>query len=128
MVEVFALDAGEAVFQEGQLDVYVFPNPYRLDDNYYAHGFENRLDETGPDKARNLYLANLPNPCTISVYSLDGDLIKRMEHNEPGTSGKTSVHRFDLVSRNREAIVSGLYYWVVESEHGTQMGKLVVIK
>jgi len=127
-IKIFAQNQGEGVLDNGRLNVYVYPNPYRIDDGYYADGFENRLDETGPDKARNVYFANLPNKCTISIYSIDGDLIKRMEHDELETSGVGSTHRFDLVSRNREAIVTGLYIWVVESDYGTQMGKLVVLK
>lgn len=128
MLEVYARDRGEDTRLDGQLNVYVYPNPYRMDDNYYVEGFENRLDETGPDKARNIFFANLPNQCTISVYSLDGDLIKRMEHDESANGGRPSIHRFDLVSRNREAIETGLYYWIVESEFGTQIGKLVILK
>lgn len=128
MVEVYALERGEDAHPGGKLDVYVFPNPYRVDDNYYIHGFENRYDEVHSDKARGMYFANLPNKCTISVYSLDGDLIKRMEHDLPEDDGSNSIHRFDLVSRNREPVVTGLYYWIVESEYGTQMGKFVILK
>ena len=128
MAPVFAQNHGDAVLKDGKLDVYVYPNPYKVDDEYYARGLENRLDETGTDRARTIYFANLPNRCRISVYSLDGDLIRTMVHDEPEDSGAASVHRFNLVSRNNEAVVTGLYYWVVESEFGSQIGKLVILR
>lgn len=128
MVEVMAVRKGEQVLQDGKLNVYCYPNPYRIDDSYYTHGFENRLDETGPERARSIYFANLPNRCTISIYSLDGDLVRKFEHDEPAGSGKASVHRWNVITRNTEAVVSGLYYWVVESTYGNQIGKLVILK
>ena len=33
-----------------------------------------------------------------------------------------------MITRNTQAIVTGLYYWVVESEYGNQVGKLVILK
>jgi|GEM_PF-1466393 len=34
----------------------------------------------------------------------------------------------DLMTRNTQLAVSGLYYWVVESEGRSQIGKLTIIK
>jgi hypothetical protein len=126
--EFFALDRGEDAVPDGNLQVYCFPNPYRADQRYWARGYENRLSEIAPERARAIWFANLPERCTITIYSLDGDRIRRIEHDQPGASGIASIERWDLISRNRESVVSGLYYWVVESEFGTQIGKLVIIK
>jgi hypothetical protein len=35
---------------------------------------------------------------------------------------------WDLISRNVQAVTSGIYIWRVDSELGTQTGKLVIIK
>ena len=35
---------------------------------------------------------------------------------------------WDLISRNTQAVVSGIYLYTVESETGTQVGKFVIIK
>jgi len=128
MVKVFALDQYGTGLEDNKLNVYCYPNPYRVDASYTARGFENRFNDLATDRARNIYFANLPNKCTISIYSLDGDLVRRFEHDEPFGSGESSVARYDLITRNTQAIVSGLYYWVVESEYGNQIGKLVIIK
>ncbi len=128
LTKVFPQAQGDAVLNDGKLDVYVYPNPYKVDDDYYRRGLENRHDFTSVDRARTIYFANLPNRCRIRIYSLDGDLIQNLVHDQPEGSGEASVHRWNLVTRNNEAVVSGLYYWVVESEFGSQIGKLAILK
>lgn len=128
MQEVYAVGTGEQVLEAGKLNVYCYPNPYRVDGDYSERSLENRFTNLAVDRARIINFANLPNPCTITIYSLDGDLVKRIEHFEPEGSGTASVERFDLITRNTEAVVSGLYYWVVESQVGQQIGKLVIIR
>jgi hypothetical protein len=60
---------------------YVYPNPYRGDAGYRDLGFEGRLEDDRPDyRVREIHFANLPPKCTISIYSLDGDLIRELEH------------------------------------------------
>ncbi len=128
MVKVMAVDQEPEVLAGGKLNVYCYPNPYRIDGDYPERGFENRGNELPVSRAGTIYFANLPHRCTISIYTLDGDLVRRMEHDEPEGSGTASVHRWNLVTRNTMWVVSGLYYWVVESAHGSQIGKLVIIK
>ncbi len=129
LYEVFALPNGDnQVLKDGKLDVYCYPNPYRADAHYDAQGYENRFTDLWIERGRAIYFANLPDKCTLSIFSLDGDLVKRIDHNEPAGSGTASVDSWDLISRNMQSVVSGLYYWVVESDYGNQVGKLVIIK
>jgi hypothetical protein len=111
------------------LDVYVVPNPYRLDGGYQEMGYENRTRDIGdPERARRLHFYNLPRVCKISIYSLDGDLIQFWDHNFP-EGGPTAMHSsWNLVTRNSQTVVSGLYYWVVEGEERTQIGRVAIIK
>ncbi|MFZ5980245.1 MAG: hypothetical protein ACOYVF_06390 [Candidatus Zixiibacteriota bacterium] len=115
--------------EEKELEVYVYPNPYRINGNYITDGFEGR-DATYyiPDRMRRLHFANLPARCTIRIYTLDGDLIREIEHDKD-PSDPTSMHdEWDLITRNTQRIVTGIYYWVVEDENGeTQIGKFVII-
>ena len=128
LTEVFAVNQGEGVLQDNKLNVYCYPNPYLIDEDYAEQGFENRFTDLPVERARSIYFANLPNKCTISIFSLDGDLVKRIEHNEPEGSGTAAVERFNLISRNYMSVTTGMYYWVVESTLGNQVGKLVIIK
>lgn len=126
-IQEYALETSDTA-EARRLDVYIWPNPYRIDADYAGQGYENRTGNTAPERARRIHFANLPSVCTISIFSLDGDLIRRLEHNY-SAGGPGSMHdSWDLVTRNTQAVVSGLYYWVVESADRTQIGKLVIVK
>ncbi|UCD64642.1 MAG: hypothetical protein JSW34_04185 [Candidatus Zixiibacteriota bacterium] len=113
----------------GDGDVYVYPNPYRQDESYRDHGLEGRMEPDRPDyRVREVHFGNLPPRCTISIFSLDGDLVRRLEHDMDPSDPNCSHDSWNLITRNTQLVVSGLYYWVVEAEDGsTQMGKLVII-
>lgn len=114
---------------KNNLKAYVYPNPYRIDGNYRATGLEGRADsDRAEDRVRAVNFANLPARCTISIFSLDGDLVRQIEH-DYAVSDPNGMHdSWDLITRNTQLAVSGLYYWVVEAEDGrTQLGKLVLI-
>jgi hypothetical protein len=119
------------------LEVFVYPNPYRGDANYRARGYEG-VDTTGrrlsqsdrpDDRARQIHFANVPPNCIISIFSLDGDLVREIVHNSPPADPNASHATWDLITRNTQAVVSGLYYWTVENSNSgeIQMGKLVII-
>ncbi len=112
-----------------ELKAYVYPNPYRIDDNYRQAGYEGRTNYDLPnDKVRKIHFANLPAKCTISIFSIDGDLVREIHHDFDGTDPNRFHDTWNLINRNRQIIVSGLYYWTVEDDNGkVQMGKLVVI-
>ncbi|UCE25231.1 MAG: hypothetical protein JSU74_04065 [Candidatus Zixiibacteriota bacterium] len=113
----------------GNTKVYVYPNPYRGDAGYRDLGFEGRTQDDRPDhRVRAVNFANLPPKCTIYIYSLDGDLVRKLDHDMDPSDPNSSHDSWNMITRNTQMVVSGLYYWVVEFEDGsTQMGKLVVI-
>ena len=114
--------------------IFVWPNPYRMDGDYRSRGFEdfgaNTIDD---DRVRAIHFANLPDRCTIRIYSIDGDLVREIQHPaEFEIDGRCPItaHEacWDLITRNTQQVVSGLYYWSVEDDFGNvQIGKLVVI-
>jgi hypothetical protein len=111
------------------LEVYVYPNPYRIDANYRERGFEGRTErDRPPDRTRVINFGNLPPKCTIRIFTLDGDLVQEIEHNRSPGDGDATNDSWDLISRNFQLVVSGLYFWTVEDERGnTQIGKLSII-
>ncbi len=114
------------------MEVYVWPNPYRLDAGYSAAGLEatgSREDRNQqPTRARRIHFGNLPSKCTISIFTLDGDLVRVIEHDMNPTDADSSHDYWDLITRNTQLAVSGLYYWTIESEGGkTQIGKVAII-
>lgn len=125
----YALPAWSEV-DSTDLKVSVYPNPYRLDGRYNQRGFEGRNPgiERPVNRTRLIHFINLPPRCTISIFTLDGDLVRRIEHDVPAESPNASHDTWSLISRNSQLVVSGLYYWTVESPGlKTQIGKLSII-
>lgn len=113
--------------------VYVFPNPYRVDGGYQSHLYEGRDSYSrskAPDRQRRVHFANVPLHCTIKIFTVDGDLVKEIHHPDPQSPcpEDPTVTCWDLITRNTQLAVSGLYYWTVEDEAGSvQIGKLVLV-
>lgn len=119
-----------------EIKVGVYPNPYRV-----SAAWDGNLE-----RDRKLYFFNLPANCEVRVYSLGGDLVDKFEHrgasyagegiqwNEKFARGERvfagGEHAWDLVTRDDQALASGLYYYTVEDfDSGKiQRGKFLVIK
>jgi hypothetical protein len=124
----YALQSSDTV-QALDLKVFVWPNPYRIDAGYRADGYEGRSATDRPDdRERRIHFANLPPKCTIRIYTLDGDLVREVLHDYPDSDPLSNHEEWDLITRNTQLAVSGLYYWTVEVPNGkVQIGKLVLI-
>lgn len=110
------------------LPIYVYPNPYRIDADYRSQGFEGRNSSfQSDDRIRVLNFANLPPKCTIQIFSIDGDLIIEWEHDKDSSDPNASHDEWNLITRNTQLIVSGLYYYVVEWDGGSHIGKFAII-
>lgn len=126
--------------------VRVVPNPYRAYRDYTAkHGgtdgasWENMNDGTVsfyPQADRRLEFTNLPSQCLVRVFTVSGDLVQIIPHNTTGDKSQwpsLNSERWDLNSRNRQQVVSGIYLFSVEdltpgSGHKTETGKFVIIR
>jgi hypothetical protein len=125
----FYAPASDAIATGADKKIYVYPNPYRTDGDYRAGGYEGRTSISRPEfRTREVHFANLPPRCTISIFSLDGDHVQTLEHDAPDDPAGNN-HSWDLITHNRQMVVTGLYYWIVESPDGkSQIGKLAIIK
>lgn len=111
-------------------EVAVVPNPYRGDIAYHTYnppwekpgGTRDRWME----QDRNLQFINLPARCEIKVYTLAGELVSTILHNDPAQG----YENWNLTSTVGQAISSGIYLFSVEDlQNGrVQVGKFVVIK
>ncbi len=110
--------------------VVAYPNPYRLDAAYRGMGFEGRSEVDRPDdRVRKIMFANLPPRCLITIFTIDGDLVRKIDHDMSPDDPNASYDEWDLITRNTQMIVSGLYYFTVEAEgRETQIGKIAIIK
>jgi len=104
----------ESVVDVDMNKIRVVPNPYRG-----TALFESRYE----DKIR---FTNLPPSCKISIFTITGDLVNTIYHNDASAS-----EIWDLISRNYQKTVSGLYIYTVETEepeYKKQIGKFVIIR
>jgi hypothetical protein len=126
--EIWPINSAEVVKEE-RPKPGVYPNPYRISDYYNAAGWENpRGLEPDPERARKVTFYNVPDTCVVSIWSLDGDLLRRLEHRADPSSSEATVVVWNLITRNTQAVKTGIYIWSVESRFGTDVGKLVIIK
>jgi hypothetical protein len=110
--------------------VSVVPNPYRTDQDYTLEsgGYEGLFSQWDENK-RVVKFINLPEVCTIRIFSLSGDLVRTVNHDGRSESG---ISRGDvnvpLVSESNRALASGVYVFTVDSDLGVQTGKFVIIR
>jgi hypothetical protein len=109
--------------------VRVVPNPYRTDKDYtYESGGYEGPNFQWDENRRKIKFINLPEKCTIRVFSLAGDLIRTIDHGETVGGFPVGSHDMLLVSESNRALASGIYIFTVESSLGTQVGKFVIIR
>jgi hypothetical protein len=126
--EVWAINSAEVV-KSTRPKPGVYPNPYKFSEYYNASGWENpRGLEPDPERARKVTFFNVPDTCVVSIWSIDGDLVRRLEHREPPSSSEVSVVIWNLITRNTQAVKTGIYLYSIESRFGVDTGKLVIIK
>jgi hypothetical protein len=107
----------------------VVPNPYRGDIAYHAFNPAWERVPSGRnwmEQDRRIQFINLPAQCEIKVYSLAGNLIITIEHN----NAQRGYEDWNLTSSAGQAIASGIYLFTVEDSNNgeVQTGKFVVIK
>ncbi|MFH1861784.1 MAG: hypothetical protein ABH878_03130, partial [bacterium] len=87
---------GISVFTDVQ-QVKVVPNPYRGSSLFEAR-YENLIR-----------FINLPPACKITILTVAGDIVQTLDHDNG-----TDTESWDLLSKNTQAVVSGLYLFVAE--------------
>jgi hypothetical protein len=106
----------------GDREIWTEPNPY-----IERSGFEDPFI-TGAVQIENFRVidfVNVPSKCTIRVFTVDGDLVATIEHDDANSSRA----RWNLLSRNSRPIASGIYIFAVETPDGERkVGRFVVIK
>lgn len=92
--EHIAVETESNMAATGALDlINVVPNPYYAWSGYETGNFDNRVK-----------IVNLPEQCSISIYTLDGALVRQFNKNDALTS-----FDWDLNNMNGKPIAGGLY-------------------
>ena len=111
-----------------QLDnIYVVPNPYVG----YAEWERRASPDSQGRGERKINFMNIPRICTIRIFNIRGELLKRIDHVGSYNDGSVS---WDLKTENNEDIAYGVYFYHVSAYNnngdpiGEYVDKFAVIK
>jgi hypothetical protein len=100
--------------------IFVVPNPWRGSAEWDLT--PSNADPTGS----HIDFAGLPGEaCDVRIFTLAGDLVQTLQHD--GSSGSGTV-RWNMISRNGQDIVSGMYLYAVTCGGETQVGRFTIIR
>lgn len=106
--------------------IIVVPNPATRES---LEAWQLNPDEDDPTGVK-IEFRNLPRaPSTIRIYTLAGDLVETIRHDE-GANGNGTV-AWDMVSRNGQDVTSGVYIFTVHTdgdEFEPHTGRFVIIR
>ena len=127
---------GTIATDETNAEVGVYPNPY----------YGNAIWDGNTERLRKIYFYNLPSNCEITIYTLAGDVVKRIQHNSESNGSDLGwfqnyssddtqkfsggEHAWDLITDYDQAIATGLYLFTVENKDNGDIkrGKFLIIK
>lgn len=130
--DVFTIDTqAELIPTEGDEEILdnikVVPNPYFITNK--------SVTQEGTDR---IFFTNLPAECTIRIYTLVGEFVRKIEHDsfaspfpdDASVQGNTGgTEPFDLLTYNQQALASGIYIYHVDAENiGQKIGKFAIIR
>jgi hypothetical protein len=116
-------EVDEASFEE----VNVVPNPYYVHSEF----------ETDPNISK-LRFIHLPDECIIKIYTVTGEFVDEIKHNNVNNNGTINSNNdgtvnsgsewWDLKNQSGNEIAPGLYIYVVESSGYEHIGKFAVVR
>ena len=151
-IEAEAVVPEARVDANGKLGVWVVPNPYKG----YAvlrqrpSSWDLTPNASDPTGTHVDFMGLPPGKWTIRIYTVSGDLVQELRaedainesvrqpvrvgsvlypgYNRQQDSPNDGQARWNLISRNGQDVVSGIYLFTVDSTEGTQRGKFIVIR
>jgi hypothetical protein len=109
--------------------ITVVPNPYCAQAIWEpSNGYVSGRGE------RRVYFTNLPPVCTIKIYTISGEHVRTIEHNDGGDVNQAMFdgsEAYDLLNKDNSDIAYGVYLWQVDASAsglGIKTGKFAVIK
>jgi len=120
-------------------NVAVVPNPYRGDEYYhyynppwekpsggYVWNVNQNYEPMWMEQDRRIQFINVPSPSKIIIYTLSGNVVRTMKHDDP----QMGYIDWNLTSDAGQTIASGIYLYTVQSQltNNIQTGKFVVVK
>jgi hypothetical protein len=100
--------------------IRVVPNPFVVSAAWERERLGN-LPEGEP--VRELAFVNLPPECTIKIFTVDGDLVRTIDHDNG-----TGTEYWDIRSDYNQMVSTGVYFYHVDSSHGEHLDKFAIVR
>jgi hypothetical protein len=102
-------------------DIAVVPDPYIV-----SASWEKPLYFTSGRGERRVDFIHLPPKCTIRIFTLDGKLVRTLEHNDIIEDGH---HSWDLTTKDGLDVAPGIYLFHINAgDLGEKLGRFALIK
>jgi hypothetical protein len=119
--------------QDDQKHVFVVPNPYKGSAEW------DLIPREEDPSGTKVTFHNLPRTKgTIHIFTLAGDLVRDLpfdgtappdlQYGKNPVTGAQGQVSWNLISRNGQKIVSGIYLYSVDTDLGREVGKFVIIR
>jgi hypothetical protein len=117
----FGIEGSRLNYQTDLSVVKVVPNPYLtraawdIDNDY-----------------QRIQFINLPTECDIRIYTIAGDLVKTIHHEDPYSGGFQShtagTAYWNLQTENNQKVSTGVYVYFLTSPYGETTGRFAIIR
>jgi hypothetical protein len=102
-------------------DIKVVPNPYVVTALWEPHN-----PYTSGRGPRAIQFINLPDKCTIRIFSVDGSLVRTLDHENNMRDGSET---WDLMTKDNMEVAYGVYVYHIDAPGiGETVGRLLIIK
>jgi hypothetical protein len=91
--------------------ITVVPNPYYITHQMQASPYDAKL-----------YFTKLPKRCTISIFTVAGDLVQVINHDETNATDATKhgLDVWNLLSSNQQRVQSQTFIAVIKADNGVE--------
>ena len=114
IADMSMLGSSEVITENDISNISVVPNPYMISSRFNESTNGNRIRFT-----------NLPQQCTINIYTISGEFVKSIEHDD---NFKGSVF-WNLKNTSDKSVAPGLYIYILETNNGlSKVGKFAVVR
>ena len=113
---VSSVPSGDSYLTDDIMEqIQISPNPYYITHQAVKSPYDSKL-----------FFSKLPPKCTIEIYTVAGDLINTMNHDEynnEGTPDRHALEVWDLLTKNRQRVQSQALIAVITAPNGARTVK-----